>query len=274
MPAPAEPDLEAPLGEPAGVGDLAVEPPHEVVDDLGAGTLPEHRRTAQAARGDVLELLVGDLSQAALELLARLAQQVFRSVLAEEALEDRVDRLASCERVELDNLLGVLDRLHSQEPLQEEAVGAGRVGLEDGRAERGARGEPRCDRFDRFGVGEDAVERSQPALAPARASQCVGAERRRGEAVEQRGSECGALLEDGDVALGERERAAGIVRSDAAGEEAPVEARVELARSGRLGAVPRRASRRQDGRTTRGAARGRPLPRPGGWRAAGARGRR
>jgi hypothetical protein len=228
VPAAAEPDLEAALGERTRVGNLAVEPAHEIVDDLGARALPEHRRAAETARGDGVELRVGDLSQAALKILTGLAEKVLWRVLAEEALEDLVDRRPARERVEFDDLLGVLDRLYPEKPFHEEAIGARCVCLEDARAERRACREPGPDRVDRFHVGQGAVEGCQRSLSPACAAERVGSQCGRREAVEQRGPEGWVLLEDGDVPFGECQRADGVVCADATGEEPAVHARVQL----------------------------------------------
>ena len=165
----------------------------------------------------VVELGVGDLSETLLELVARLAEEVVRGVLGEEALEDRVDRRAARERAELDDRLRILDRLDPKQPAQEEAVRACRVRLEDARPERRALGEPGLDRGDRLAVGEHAVERGQRSLAPASPTKRLGAERRRRDPVEDRRSESLVVLENGDVALGERERSRRVVRSDPAG---------------------------------------------------------
>ena len=184
MPAAAEGDLEAALWECTRIVDLIVEPVREVVDDLVARPRPEHRRTAEATPGDVVELAVGDLAQASLQLVPGLPEQVVRRVLPQEALEDRMDSRAAGERAELDDLFGIFNRLDAEQPVEEEAVGALCVVLEDARAERSALGEPCLERRNRLVVGERAIKGSERSLSPASPAERLGAKGCGGDPVQ------------------------------------------------------------------------------------------
>ena len=111
--------------------------------------------------------------------------EVVGCVSGEELLENVVDHVASGERVELDDRLGLVEWPRAQEPVEEEAVGARRVRLEHGRAEGRRLVEPSADRRDRVRVLEYPVECGELACGPPCAPVLVGSAGDRGELVEE-----------------------------------------------------------------------------------------
>ena len=135
---------------------------------------PRDRGAGEARSLDLFEDALGDRAELCVERRRVPRAEVVGCVSGEELLENIVDHGAARERVELDDRLGLVERLHAQEPLEEEAVGARRVRLEHGRAEGRRLVEPGADRRDRVRVLEDAVERGELARGPACAPVLVG----------------------------------------------------------------------------------------------------
>ena len=103
--------------------------------------------------------------------------------------------------------LGLVQRLHAQDVAQQVAERAGRVRLEAGRREHAALREHARGRLDRLPAHEQAVERRQLAVAPARAAQLVARTIDGCEAFEHAAAEARLQLEQRAVAFGQRERA-------------------------------------------------------------------